>query len=309
MKQSEINSWPPLPYDKWKDTLDTLHMFMQVAGKVKLELHPFINQWWNAAFYLTSSGLTTGLIPYNENAFDVNFDFINNKVVLHSTTNKSKVISLFPRTVADFYSEFMDCLKELNVSVSIDTLPTEFADPIRCDIDTIHCSYDKEYILNWWKILFRCSALFGSFRSNFRGKSSPVHFFWGSFDLNYTRFSGKAVTPPDYGGRIMQFAENEENFSCGFWPGDSRYPEAAFYAYLYPAPKGIENVSIKPEAASFNTALGEFILHYDDVLRSSTPEKLITEFLMSTYFESASLAGWDIKSMEGPVPEKLKKQK
>lgn len=294
--------WPDLPYEKWKDTLDTLHMWMQVVGKVKLALHPFINHWWQVAFYVTSSGMTTGLIPYKDEAFDINFDFIHHKMIIHKINDQSKTISLFPRSVADFYHEFMNDLRQLDIKVNINTLPAEVNEPIACDKDEVHCSYDSSYVTDWWEITAQCSLIFEDFRTPFRGKSSPVQFYWGSFDLNETRYSGKIVPPPDYGGRIMRFAENEENFSFGFWPGDHRYPSAAFYSYIYPAPKGFDSLKIKPEAAAFNMTLGEYILPYKDVYRSHAPEVLIMDFLQSTYNESAKLAQWDLRSFEGPTP-------
>ncbi|HEX2867786.1 MAG TPA: DUF5996 family protein [Ignavibacteriales bacterium] len=294
--------WPALPYEKWKDTLDTLHMWMQIPGKVKLALHPFLNQWWEVAFQLTSYGLTTGLIPYKDNAFDVNFDFIRHEVVIHKISGESLKISLYPRSVANFYSEFMGALKDLRIDVKINPMQVEVSNPLSCDKDELHSSYDKSYVENWRLLQVKCYFAFERFCSTFRGKESPIQFFWGSFDLNGTRFSGKAVSPPDNGGRIMRFAENEENFSFGFWPGDSRYPHPAFYSYLYPAPKGIENVHIEPSIASFNTAMGEFILPYEDVVSSASPEEMILRFLKSTYEESAKLAGWELKALEGPVP-------
>ncbi|MGE5432307.1 MAG: DUF5996 family protein [Syntrophomonadaceae bacterium] len=294
--------WPALPYENWKDTLDTLHMWMQIAGKVKLALHPFINHWWNVAFSLNSSGITTGLIPYKDEAFDINFDFICNELVIHKTSDESVKISLYPRSVASFYVEFMAALRDLGIEVAINPMQVEVTDPIACDTDEVHSSYDSRYVLSWWQLQVKCYLLFERFCSPFRGKSSPIQFFWGSFDLNGTRFSGKPAKPPDYGGRIMRFAENEENFSFGFWPGDSRYPHPAFYAYLYPAPKGIENAQIAPGAASFNTQLNEFIMPYEGIYRSPSPEGMIMEFLQSTYNESAKFAGWDIKSLQGDVP-------
>lgn len=295
-------TFPALPYEEWKDTLDTLHMWMQVIGKVKLALYPFINQWWHVAFHVTSSGMRTGPIPYQDEAFEIIFDFINHKLYIHKSDNHNKTMLLEPRTVAEFYNTFIKLLKEINISVNIDTLPTEFADPIAFEKDTFHSSYNKEYVYKWWRIMLHLNSIFEKFRSDFKGKSSPVHFFWGSFDLNSTRFSGRPAPPPGYGGKIMEFAENEENFSFGFWPGDGRFPFPAFYAYLYPAPNGIESAKIKPEGALFDTKLSEFILPYAEVINSSSPETLIMEFLQSTYYESAKLAGWDIKSFEGVVP-------
>lgn len=294
--------WPALPYEKWKDTLDTLHMWMQIVGKVKLALHPFINHWWEVAFQINSSGVTTGLIPYQDDAFDVSFNFIRHEVIIHKTSDEYVKISLYPRPVASFYSEFMGALRDLGINVTINPMQVEVPEPVSCETDELHSSYDSRYVLSWWQLQVKCCLLFERFRSPFRGKSSPIHFYWGSFDLNGTRYSGRTVAPPEYGGRIMRFAENEENFSFGFWPGDSRYPHPAFYSYLYPSPKGVEDVHIEPGAASFNTSMGEFIMPYEEIYRSPSPENMILKFLQSTYNESARLAGWDLKSMEGPVP-------
>lgn len=294
--------WPPLPYENWKDTLDTLHMWMQIAGKVKLALHPFINQWWQTAFHLTSTGIRTGLIPYQDKCFEINFDFIEHKLFIHVTDGSGKTIDLKPRTVADFYREFMETLSDLDISVKIKPIPVEFAETIPFNEDTAHSSYDEEYVYDWWRLQIHLAVIFERFRTSFSGKSSPVHFFWGSFDLNSTRFCGRPADPPNYGGTIMRYAENEENFSFGFWPGDSRYPHPALYAYLYPAPAGIESARIEPEAASFNSALGEFILPYEEVYTSPSPEIMIMDFLQSSYKESAKLAGWNSSILEGPVP-------
>jgi hypothetical protein len=289
--------WPSLQYEEWKDSYDTLHMWMQIVGKVKLALNPFINQWWHITFQITASGLTTGLIPYKNEVFEINFNFINHNLYIHTSSGQLKTISLRPRSVADFYKEFMETLHELDIKVKVNTLPSEVPDPIHFDSNNINSSYDNEYVYRWWFTMVHLWPIFEKFRSSFRGKSSPVHFFWGSFDLNVTRFSGSTCPPPAK-DRIMFFSENEENFSYGFWPGDSRYTMPAFYSYMYPAPNGIEKAKIKPAIASFNNNLGEFILPYEEVRKSTSPEDMITQFLHSTYNESARLAGWNIKSLE-----------
>ncbi|HEX2983829.1 MAG TPA: DUF5996 family protein [Ignavibacteriales bacterium] len=296
------SKWPALPYENWKDTLDTLHMWMQIAGKVKLALHPFTNHWWQTAFHLTSTGIRSGLIPYQDRCFEISFDFIKHKVFIHMIDGSGEEIELRPRTVADFYNEFMNALRNLDITVKINPVPVEFAETIPFDKDNSHSSYDKDHVCDWWRLQARLAVIFERFRTPFRGKSSAVHFFWGSFDLNSTRFCGRPATPPNYGGKIMHYAENEENFSFGFWPGDSRYPHPALYAYLYPAPAGIESAHIEPEEASYNTTLGEFILPYEDVCNSSSPETMIMDFLQSSYKESAKLANWDTNLLEGPVP-------
>ncbi len=295
------NLWPPLPFEEWRDTLEALHMKIQVAGKIKLALNPFLNHWWQVAFYLNASGMTTGLIPYSDLVFEINFDFINHYLFIRTSDNRTKTISLIECTVAEFYKELINTLTDLGIKVTINTLPAEVPNPIHCYED-MRMAYDKEYAYRWWQIQIQCGKVLERFRSDFRGKSSPVQFYWGSFDLNETRYSGKSAAPPEQGGKIMQFAENEENFSCGFWPGNENYPKPAFYSYIYPAASGIGSVKIKPKEAAYSTLLGEFILDYEDVRKSSSPGEMIMEFLSSTYEESAKLAGWDIKSLRIQIP-------
>lgn len=297
------NLWPALPYGKWKDTLDTLHMKMQIIGKVKLALTPYLNHWWNTAFYVNASGITTGLIPYKNSAFEINFDFITHNLFIRCADNQMKAIALSPSSVAEFYGEFMSALEQMGISVKINTIPAEVQNPVPCDVDG-RSSYDKDYVHRWWKVLLQSNMIFERFRTPFRGKSSPVHFFWGSFDLGHARYSGKPAIPPNYGGKIMKFAENEENFACGFWAGNTNYPKPAFYSYIYPAPQGIESITLKPQAVSFNVKLGIFTLDYDDVRNSDTPKKLIMDFLNSTYEGSAKLAGWNTESLKAEIPDK-----
>jgi hypothetical protein len=297
------NPWPELDYGSWKDTLDALHMKMQVAGKVKLALSPFLNQWWNTAFHQNATGLTTGLISSGNIIFEINFDLTLHKCIIKTSGSKINEIPLIQFSVAEFYDELMGMLSGLGVIVTINTLPAEVPDPVHCYEDN-RSAYDKEYVSRWHQILLRSGIVFEKFRSSFRGKSSPVNFFWGSFDLSETRFSGKKAKLPEQSGRIMKYAENEENFAIGFWPGSAVYPKPAYYSYLYPAPKGIESVSIKPQFASFHPGLGEFILDYEDIRKSAEPEELILGFLNSTYLESAKLAGWDIESLKAEIPDK-----
>ena len=302
MKHTEA-LWPELPYEAWKDTLDTLHMWMQIVGKVKLALVPFINQWWEVAFYVTATGLTTGRIPYANGAFEVDFDFLLHTLNIQTSNNDRKRIPLEPRSVTDFYTDFMDTLQSMGIQVKIDAVPVEFESAIPFPTDITHASYDKDSVTRWWHILLQINLIFDQFRTPFRGKSSPIQFFWGSFDLSGTRFSGKTVTPPKANGymeKIMQYAENEENFAFGFWPGDQKFPHAAFYSYLYPAPKGIETAMFK-NGISFNEQLTECILLYDAV-RKGNPERNIMNFLQTTYKESALLAGWDIESLQAKIP-------
>lgn len=297
--------WPLLPYEEWKDTLDTLHLWMQIVGKVKLVLAPFINQWWEVAFYATAHGITTGVIPYNHDSFEVDFDFLTHTLTIIKNNDQQKIIPLRPHPVAEFYQEFMNALQSLGIHVTINPIPVEIP-TIHTPFpkDTQHSSYNTDYVTRWWDIVLRTSLVLERFRTPFRGKSSPIHFFWGSFDLSGTRFSGRLATPPKMKGvmgKIMRFAENEENFAFGFWPGDDRFPHPAFYTYMYPAPKGMEAIKIN-NGASFNEQLAECILPYDVVRKAKSPEKTILHFLETTYTESAKLAGWNIHKLTGPVP-------
>ncbi|MDB4978498.1 MAG: hypothetical protein JWM56_684 [Candidatus Peribacteria bacterium] len=303
-EQSPATAWPELPYDKWKDTRTTLHMWTQVVGKVKLALAPFLNQWWEVTFFVTATGLTTGPIPYEGKTFEVDFDFLDHTLSIRTSTGKALVMPLVPKTVAAFYREFMNALTELGIHVTIWPVPVEVSDPIPFEQDTSHASYNKDYVTRWWRILRQTQTVFESFRTSFRGKSSPIHFFWGSFDLSGTRFSGRMATPPRYEGvmgRIMEFAENEENFAFGFWPGDNRFPHTAFFSYLYPEPPGIRTTTLL-QGASFHEQLGECILPYDAVCNTEHPDQTILDFLESTYTKSAELAGWDISSFRTRIP-------
>ena len=301
-----METWPELAFGPWKDTRDTLHLWTQVVGKVKLELCPFLNQWWEIALHLNARGLTTGPIPLQRESFEVNFDFIDHRLVINVSDGGTQQLTLEPRTVADFYHLFMDALKSLGIEVVISTLPVELPNPIRFEQDTAHASYDKVAVNNWWRIMLATGRVMDRFRTPFHGKSSPVQFFWGGFDLDATRFNGKSTTPPNYGGRIMKYGENEENFAIGFWPGTEQFPHAAYYTYMTPAPDKIAEARIQPEAAYFDAKMGEFILLYDDVRASSSPEETLLAFFQSAYEAAAALAGWDRATLEGNVPNLVK---
>src|SRR5260221_887693 len=305
LQKSEI--WPPLPYSTWKDTLDTFHMWMQIVGKVKLALCPFLNQWWETAFYVTPTGMTTGRIPYKKEAFAIDFHCINHTMSITTSLGEEKIIFLKPHAVAEFYKEFMSMLQEPDIHVSIHPIPVEFANPISFEKDIKHASYEKEFGEKWWRMQLQTSFIFDRFRSTFRGKSSPTHFFWGSFDLASTRFSGKKANPPRLKGvmgKIMKYSENEENFTFGFWPGDQKFPYPAFYSYIYPAPKGYQTIKTGPSIAYFNKKLSLCILPYEEVRKKKNPEKDILNFLTTTYNEYAKLAGWDIDALEGSIPRR-----
>jgi len=305
-KGEAVAAWPPLPWDEWKETCETLHMWTQVVGKVKLELTPFLNEWWEVAFHVTPRGLTTGLIPCGDRAFAVDFDFTTHNLFVRTSDDRTKALALLPRSVADFYREFMAALHALGIEVAINTTPVEVPHPIPFDQDHQHAAYDPAPVHRWWRILVLTTEVLQRFRSSFVGKSSPINFFWGSFDLSETRFSGKPATPPQ-GPRFYQLGEDQENFACGFWPGN---PTAAgvtlgapaFYAYIYPEPAGFKEATIQPAAASYDPKLGEFILPYEDARRAPSPAQAILDFFQSSYAAAAALAGWDRATLERPVP-------
>jgi hypothetical protein len=274
--------WPSLPYERWQDTRDTLHLWMQIVGKAKLKLSPFLNQWWEVAFQVTPRGMTTGRIPYQDLAFAVDFDFLVHTLTIATSAGEGECLPLTPCTVAEFYQEFRSALSALGIHVTISPAPSEIAHPIPFAEDIRHGSYDKEYVTKWWQIQLRSSFIFDRFRTGFRGKSSPVQFYWGSFDLNTTRFSGKRLpdkTDWPKGYSFMRYAENEENFACGFWPGDERFPHAAFYSYLYPAPAGCETINTGPVSSYFHNELRECILPYAEVRQAEDPEEQVLSFL------------------------------
>jgi hypothetical protein len=290
--------WPALPLDAWQATYDTLHMWTQIAGKVKLELCPFLNEWWEVALHLAARGLTTGPVPSTAGVFAVDFDFLDHNLYIRTSDGGVKALPLLPRAVADFYAEFMAALGTLGIDVTINTMPQEVEHPIPFEQDRQHAAYDAAYVTRWWRILTQIGTVIERYRSGFVGKSSPVQFFWGGFDLNATRFSGKPTQPPTQGGRIMRYAEDQENVAVGFWPGGDKLKEAALYSYTYPEPAGFKSASIRPSAAYYDTGLGEFVLNYEDVRRGADPEGMIMEFLQSTYEVGATLAGWDRAALE-----------
>jgi hypothetical protein len=302
-----IIKWPSLPYQEWKETLDSLHLRMQIVGKIKLVQNPFINQWWEITFYVTPRGMTTGRIPYKNEAFEILFDFIDHKLIIQTSKGEKKILKLKTQTVKDFYQEFMHSLTSLEIKIKINTTPSEIPHAIPFTKDSKHKSYDKTAITKWWKIQLQTSLILDKFRTNFRGKSSPVHFFWGGFDLTTTRFSGKKLpdkTDWPKGYHFMRYAENEENFSCGFWSGNKNFPHAAFYSYLYPMPNEDTITKTIPLFFYYNKNLSECILLYEDIRNAKNPEKEILNFFETTYTEFAKLAGWNIKELEGKTPDK-----
>ena len=298
-----LDRWPELPFARWEDTQATLHMWCQVVGKVKLKLTPFLNEWWNVALFVTARGMTTGLIPYGRGAFQVDFDFMNHSLAILTDAGVSEVTALGPRSVAEFYRDFMARLKAAGIDVAIDPVPTEVPAPVPFDVDHTHASYDADSVNRFWRILLQTDLALQRFRSSFVGKSSPIHFFWGSFDLAYTRFSGRPAPKPEGAPHFFQLAEDQENIAFGFWPGNAnmagtRLGEPAFYSYIYPAPGGYSRATVHPAGAHFNAALGEFILPYGDVRQAASPNDHLLTFFQSAYQVAADLAGWDRPALE-----------
>jgi Family of unknown function (DUF5996) len=294
--------WPALPYETWKDTLDTFHMWTQIVGKVKLELVPFLNQWWEVAFTVTARGLTTSTIPCGRRVFQVDFDLIDHRLDIHVSDGNSRSIRLLPRSVADFYQEFMAALSALGISVQITTNPVEVENTIPFDQDRVHASYDPGYVTRWWRIVLQVDRLLQRYRTTFVGKSSPVLFWWGSFDLSETRFSGRPAPQREWPARWMAIGADEEQASAGFWPGNAKVQEPAFFAYTYPEPPGCADAILRPDAAFYHPELSEFILPYDKVRTSPSPDQMILDFFQSAYEAGANLAGWDRAALERPDP-------
>jgi hypothetical protein len=290
--------WPTLPYKMWKETYETLHMWTQIVGKVRMELSSFLNHWWHVTLYVTPRGLTTSAIPYHGGSFDMTFDFLEHNLFIRTSEGTTKVMPLIPRSVAAFYRECMDCLRALGIEVTINTLPSEVQNPIRCDIDDVHASYDPVYAQRFWRILVQTQVVMQRYRSPFLGKSSPVHFFWGSFDLAVTLFSGRRAPERPGADHMMREAMSHEEISCGFWPGNEGFPTPAFYAYTYPSPPGLSIAAIRPKEAFYSQELGEFLLPYEDVRNASSPEQALLAFFQSTYEAGATLGQWDREALE-----------
>ncbi len=290
--------WPTLPLDSWKDTYATLHMWAQMVGKVRLRLTPLVNHWWNVALYVTARGLTTSRIPYGQRAFELRFDFLRHQLVLETSDGIVKTLALEPRAVADFYQEFMAMLRSAGIEVKIWRMPVEIPNPIAFDQDRAHSSYDPAAVEKFWRILLSVDAVFSEFRSGFIGKSSPVHFFWGSFDLAVTRFSGRRAPERPGADAMTREAYSHEVSSVGFWPGSGEIKDAAFYSYTVPEPPGFKQALVRPNAAHYETQLGEFILMYEDVRKSESPTASLLEFCQSTYEAGASLGNWDRAALE-----------
>jgi len=305
----DVNNWPELSYAAWKDTRDTLHLWMQIVGKIRLMQTPWLNHSWHVVLYVTARGLTTSPIPYRERAFQIDFDFIDHVLLVRTSDGDLRRLLLAPMPVAQFHTELFAAMIELGLDVRITTMPCEIADSIPLDQDRTHAAYDRDYVTRFWRVLFSTHQVLTRFRTGFLGKASPVHFFWGSFDLAVTRFSGRPA-PPHPGGvphlpdAVAREAYSHEVSSAGFWPGGGGPVEyAAFYSYAYPAPQGFASAAVRPEQAFFSRELGEFILPYDAVRTSPDPEGELMEFLQSTYEAAAKLGHWDRAALECALGE------
>jgi hypothetical protein len=290
--------WPELPYEAWKDTRDTLNMYLQVLGKVRLALAPFEPQWGNVPMYVTARGLTSSPIPDGLRAFELDVDLLGHRVALHTADGQTRTLALEPRTVADFYREVMSMLHEAGIEVQISPGPSEVPDPIPFAEDTQHSSYDPEPVERFFRVLSQVDLVMKEYRAPFRGKTTPVHFFWGGFDLACTRFSGRPAEP--HGDDIIQqLSSDAEQICAGFWPGHAGFPEPAFFSYTYPHPDGLEAQAMQPPASSWNAEVGVFLLRYEDVRTAPSPRQAIVDFLESTYEAGARMSGWDA-ALVGP---------
>jgi len=287
-----MDEWPALPYEEWRDTLDTLHMYTQVIGKVRLALSPLEPQWANVPLYVTARGLTTSPVPFGLRTLDAEFDLISHRLVLRTSAGGIERIELAPRAVADFYRDVVEALARLSVDVTISGTPSEVNDPIPFAVDRTHHSYDREQVGRYFHVLSQVDIVLKEHRARFLGRTSPVHFFWGTFDLALTRFSGRPATPPPGADVIYRHSADAEQVCAGFWPGDERFPRPAFFSYPYPKPDGVEDIAIAPDAAGWDTTLGEFLLDYDAVRASTDPRADILGFLDSTYRACAGAAAW-----------------
>ena len=287
-----FEGWPELPYESWKDTRDTLHMYTQVVGKLRLALAPFEPQWAEVPLYVTARGLTTSPMPLGLRTLEVDFDLIDHRLYLATSDGAVRRISLVPRTVADFYREFLEALDELDARIDFTAAPSEVSDPIPFPDDTVHRSYDPDAVNRFFRVLSQVDVVLKEYRAPFRGRTTPVHFFWGTFDHAVARYSGRDAEP--YGDDIIiRRSTDAELMAAGWWPGSDEFPEPAFFSFAYPKPDGLEREQVEPAAAFWSDKVGEFILRYHDARAQRDPRAAILGFLNSTYDAGARLAGWD----------------
>lgn len=300
---SDREAWPALPLDGWRDSYATLHLYTQIVGKTRLALAPMENHWWQVALYPTSRGLTTSPMPYGRRVVQVDFDFIDHQLLARTSDGGSASLALVPRSVADFYAEYMKLLHSLGVPVKIWPVPVELPEVIPFAEDREHGSYDADAVNRFWRVLVQSDRVMREFRGRFIGKASPVHFFWGSFDLAATRFSGRLAPPhpggaPHVGDWVMREAYSHELSSVGFWPGGGAVDEPAYYSYAYPEPPGYADALVEPEDAYYNRTLREFILPYESVRNAPSPEEKLMTFLESSYEAAANAGHWDRSALE-----------
>lgn len=294
----EMTGWPALPLDSWRETKDTLHMWTQIAGKICLALTPRVNHFWNIAFQVSACGLVTPSLPYHGRTFTLTFDLVEHELVLLVSDGRRESLPLRPQTVAAFYDAVMAMLRRADIDVRIWTMPVEVPDPVRFTNDNVHDAYDREAARRFLDVLLAMKPILEDFRAGFIGKCSPVHFFWGSFDLAVTRFSGRRAPERPGADSITREAYSHEVISHGWWPGSAPLNEPAFYAYAAPEPAGLKTASIAPSAAYYSTELSEFILPYEAVRTAADPEADLRAFLTSTYDAAAALAQWDRVNLE-----------
>jgi len=305
-----MDQWPQLHYPAWGDTHATLHRWLQVVGKLRVAQSPWINHSWHVSLRVTARGLSTLTIPHGKRTFQVDLDFIDHQVRVHTDEGRSNSLELQPQSVAQFHGRLMGILEELGVPVAIHAKPSELEDAVPFHEDEAHRAYDAEYASRFWRVLVQCQRVLETFRARFRGKSSPVHFFWGNMDIALTRFSGREAPRhpggrPNLPDRVLRDAYSHECSECGFWPGGEEYPEPVFYSLAYPEPSGFRTAAVAPEVARYSQELKEFVLPYENVRRSSDPDAKALEFLQSAYEAAANLGGWDRAALEYPLrPER-----
>ncbi len=291
-------AWPSLPYADWQDTYETLHMWTQIVVKIRLALSQMVNHWWQVTLYVTPRGLTTSPIPYGARTFEIHFDFVDHHLTVETSDGATRYMSLYPRSVADFYRDLNSILQSLGIEVKINTTPQEIPNPIPFDADTVHAAYDAAYANRWWRVLAQTDRILKEFRGRFIGKCSPVHFFWGSFDLAVTRFSGRRAPERPGADRVTREAYSHECSSAGFWPGSGSLLAPAYYAYTAPDPPGLSKAHIRPQGAYYDPQMKEFLLPYEEIRRAVDPRAALLDFLQSTYEAGADLGSWDRAAME-----------
>ncbi|MBI3282125.1 MAG: hypothetical protein HYZ57_20075 [Acidobacteria bacterium] len=297
-RPEENSIWPELPLASWSATASTLHMWTQIVGKIRLALSPHVNHWWQTPLYVSAQGLSTSVIPYRNRLFELEFDFLKHNLAIRDSSRATRYVPLYDRSVADFYRELIAVLHAISIDVKIWPTPVEIPDPIPFPEDTVHASYDPDAVSRFHRILMSVHAVLTEFRGAFMGKASPVHFFWGSFDLAVTRFSGRRAPEREGADAITREAYSHECSSAGFWPGSGPVSDAAFYSYTAPEPQGYSQYSVRPAGAFYHAGLKEFILMYEDVRNASSPEGRLRDFLQSTYEAGAILGNWDRAALE-----------